>query len=146
MCRQKITQTLVEQTRCLMQEFSNFEIAQKLKISLSTVKRIIREQGFMRTRSETEAIRRRTRKELVRAERRRAIFGFDQKTEIKVFTNRERNTLKYCLKRKRYKFLKRGDNTAYYDENTARHPPYEERGRKLGLKFKQFEPELQYQV
>lgn len=146
MCRQKITQTLVEQTRCLMQEFSNFEIAEKLKVSLSTIKRIIREQSFSRTREESESIRRRTRKELIRAERRRAIFGLDQKTDIKVFTNRERNNLKYCLKRKRYKFLQRGDNTAYYDDNTARHPPYEERGRKLGLKFKQLEPEPLYQV
>ena len=139
MCRTKITKQLIEQTQILMQEYSNFEIAEKLKVSLSTVKRILRENGFIRTKEEIESIRRRTRKELVRAERRRAIFGLDQKTEIKVFTNRERNSLKYCLKRKRYRFLKRGDTTAYYDEQTCRHPPYEERGRKLGLRFKQLE-------
>lgn len=145
MCRPKITDKLTEQTRNLMRELSNLEIANELRVSLSTIKRIIRENGLTRTREESESIRRRTRKELIKAERRRAIFGLDQKTEIKVFSNRERNNLKYCLRRKRYRFLKRGDNTAYYDDQTTRNTSYEERGRKLGLRFKQLETEPQYQ-
>lgn len=144
MCRQKITQDIINQVRTMMRDFSNSEIAKKLNISLSTVKRIIKDNGILRSREEKESIRSRSRKDLIRAERRRAIFGFDQKTDLKVFTNRERNSLKYCLRRKRYRFLKRGDNTAYYDSQTERHPPYEERGIKLGIKFIEMEP--QYQV
>ncbi len=143
MKRPKITTELIASIKEMIQNYSNFEIAEKLKISLSSVRRIIKDNHFSRSKEEKDAIRSRTRKDLVRAERRRAIFGFDQKTDIKVFTNRERNTLKYCLKRKHYVFLTRGDTTAYYDESTTRHPPYEERGRKLGLKFKPLE--LQYQ-
>lgn len=135
----KITKELVADIANMIKEYSYCEIASNLKVSLSTVKRIIRENHLDRSKTDMEAIRSRTRKDLIRAERRRAIFGFDQKTDIKVFTNRERNSLKYCLKRKRYIFLRRGDNTAYFDESTNRHPPYEERGSKLGIKFKPIE-------
>ncbi len=139
----KISTELIADVEELVKDFSNCEIATRLKISLSTVKRIIRDNHLGRSKEEKNAIRSRTRNDLIRAERRRAIFGLDQKTEIKVFTNKERNTLKYCLKRKKYVFLARGDTTAYYDSATSRHPPYEERGRKLGLKFKPLE--LQFQ-
>ncbi len=103
------------------------------------MKKIIKENNLDRTKTDMEEIRSRTRRDLIRAERRRAIFGLEQKTGIKVFTNRERNTLKYCLTRRKYVFLRRGDTTAYFDDNTNRYTPYEERGRKLGLKFKPIE-------
>lgn len=135
MCRKRITSDLRELTAELMKSHSNLEIADKLKISVSTVKRIIKENDLKRSDADSVAIRSRTRKELIRAERRRAIFGLDQKTFIKVFTNSERNKLKYCLKRRRYIFLKRGENIAYFNSFTNRYPPYEERGVKLGLKF-----------
>lgn len=139
----KISSDIINAVEELVKDFSNCEIATKLKISLSTVKRIIRDNHFCRSNEEKDAIRSRTRKDLIKAERRRAIFGLDQKTDIKVFTNRERNTLKYCLKRKHYIFLRRGDTIAYYDESTSRHPPYEDKGRKLGLKFKPLETQYQ---
>lgn len=139
MCRINITKDLAEKVSLLIKDNSNSEIAGRLRVSVTTVKRIIRENRLTRTKEELENIRSRTRKELIRAERRRAIFGLDQKTDIKVFTNRERNSLKYCLKRRKYLFLKRGETTAYYNEQTNRYPPYEERGRKLGIKFKRIE-------
>lgn len=139
MNKTKITSDLIAQTEEMIKDHSNCEIADKLRISLSTVKRIIKDNNFFRTREDKEFIRSRTRRALIRAERRRAIFGLDQKTEIKVFTNRERNSLKYCLRRRNYLFLQRGDNIAYFDARTQRHPTYEERGRKLGLKFKPIE-------
>lgn len=139
MNKTKTTKELIEKIGELIKDYSNFEIASKLNVSLSTVRRILKENHYARTKEEKEAIRSRTRKDLVRAERRRAIFGLDQKTGIKVFTNRERNTLKYCLKRRKYIFLRRGDNTAYFDKGTNRYPPYEEKGIKLGIKFKPIE-------
>lgn len=139
MCRIKITKDLAEKVSLLIKDNSNSEIAGRLKVSVTTVKRVISEYRLSRTKEELETIRSRTRKDLIRAERRRAIFGLDQKTDIKVFTNRERNSLKYCLKRRKYLFLYRGATTAYYDEQTNRYPPYEERGRKLGIRFIKFE-------
>ena len=143
MCRYSITKDLAEETRKLLGTHSNSEIADRLEVSVTTVKRIIRVYQLSRTRDEQEFIRSRTRKDLIRAERRRAIFGLDQKTDIKVFTNRERNSLKYCLKRRKYLFLQRGSTTAYFNEQTNRYPPYEERGRKLGLRFKELETQNQ---
>lgn len=143
MCRKKTTSEQIEQILALRRELSNSEIAEKLNLSISTVKRILREYGVTRTRKEAQEIRSRTRKNLIKSERRRAIFGLDQRTDIKVFTNRERNILKYCLKRRHYVFLHRGENTAYYNEQTSRNRAYEERGSKLGIKFKQIENQYQ---
>ena len=139
MCRKKTTSEQIERILALRSEFSNSEIAEKLSLSISTVKRIVKAQGCSRTQEEAVKIRSRTRKSLIRGERRRAIFGFDQKTGIKVFTNRDRNMLKYCLRRRNYIFLSRGATIAYYDRDTSRYPPYEEKGLKLGLKFLQLE-------
>ena len=142
MCRNKTTNDQIALILSLHKEFSYSEISEKLSLSTSTIKRILKENQGKRTREETKAIRSRTRKKLIRSERRRAIIGLDQKTEIKVFTNKERNVLKYCLKRRRYIFLHRGENIAYYNEHTDRHLIYEERGRKLGIKFKQMEKSI----
>ena len=139
MCRTSISKDKIEQTSILMKNHSNSEIAARLDISVTTVKRIIKDNKFQRTQDEQRAIRSRLRKELIRAEWRRSIYGLDQKTGLKVFTNRERNSLKYCLKRLNYRFFSRGDISAYYDERTKRNPAYEERGRKLGIKFFQME-------
>lgn len=142
MNRTIISDALITKIAGLLGDNSNRNIAELIGVSLTTVKRIIRENGLIRSKEQQIAIRSKSRKNLIRAERRRAIFGLDQKTGIKVFKNRERNQLKYCLKRRHYRFLRRGDNTAYFDENTNRYPLYEERGSKLGLKFKPIE---QYQ-
>jgi len=131
----KLTREDYLKIRKMMRWKSNAEIASHLKVNISTVKRIVKKKGWTRTPEEKEQIRSNTRKNFIRAEKRRAIFGLDQKSEVKVFTNRERNALKYCLKRKHYRFVKRGDVVAYYDENTLRSAVYEARGRKLGLKF-----------
>lgn len=131
-----VTGQYVDKVGSLYKEKSDAEIAAELHICVFTVKKIRNANGFIRTAEEKKRIRSKTRTNLIRAERRRALFGLDQKTSIKVFTNRERNILKNCLKRKKYVFLKRGDVVAYWDENTIRDISYEERGRKLGLKFK----------
>ena len=143
MCRNKTTVDQIVMILTLHKELSYSEISEKLSLSTSTIKRILKENQGKRTKEETKAIRSRTRKKLIHAERRRAIFGLDQKTDIKVFTNKERNVLKYCLKRRRYIFLRRGENIAYYNEQTNRDPIYEERGCKLGIKFKQIENQYQ---
>lgn len=113
------------------------EVAKEVGCSGSTVSTVIREAGVVRSAADKAAIRSRVRSEYVRAERRRAIFGLDQKSSLKVFSNRDRAILKYCLKRKGYIFVERGDTTAYFDADTRRDRAYEEKGRKLGLRFRQ---------
>lgn len=126
---------MVQAIGSMVNEKSNREIASELNISITSVKDIRRKYNANRSKADEVKIRSRTRIQLVRSERRRAIFGFDQNTNLKVFTNKERNALKYCLRRKKYKFLARGDTIAYYDQETIRTPTYEEKGIKLGLKF-----------
>lgn len=139
MKRSIINEQLVSDIARLMPEMSNSEIATQLNVSVSTVKKVIRENMLKRGSSEEQHIRSQGRIRLIKSERRRALFGLEQHTCLKVFTNRERNILKNCLKRKQYIFLKRGDVIAYFDENTARDDSYEERGTKLGLKFKKLD-------
>lgn len=139
MSRVVITEELISRIEGMFATKSNNEIANELNISVCTVKKILKENNFVRTYDDKYKVRSRTRIDLIKSERRRAIFGLDQRTELKVFTNRERNSLKYRLRRKKYKFLNRGDTIAYYDDETQRKSAYEERGYKLGLKFKPLE-------
>lgn len=113
------------------------ETAGMVGCGVSSVKKVMRDNNIVRTAKVKSAIRSRVRSEYVRAERRRAIFGLDQRTNLKVFSNKDRIILRYCLKRKGYVFKERGGNTAYYSEETSRDRRYEEKGIKLGLRFQQ---------
>ena len=113
------------------------EVARAVGCGVVTVSTVLREAGVVRSAAEKTAIRARVRSEYVRAERRRAIFGLDQKSRLKVFSNKDRAMLKYCLRRKGYIFTERGGTTAYFNGDTRRDHAYEEKGRKLGLRFQQ---------
>lgn len=121
----------------LLKTHSILEVATILGCHQSTVCRIVNRSGekVERTKEEKTTIVSRIRKDCYRAERRRSLFGFEQKTNLKLYSNKPRLKLKYCLKRKGYLFLKRGDNTAYFNEGTRRDMTYEARGRKLGMDF-----------
>lgn len=119
----------------LIRQKSISEVASIVGCSTTTVSKIIKENGIVRTSEEKASIRSNTRSRLVRAERRRAIFGLDQKSNLKVFSNKERAIIKYCLKRKGYRFPFRGVNTAYYDSETIRDKRYEDKGKKVGIRF-----------
>lgn len=134
-----ITEESVGRIRELYHTMSDSQIAEHVGCSRRTVVLIRSRYGMTRTRDEFNAIRSEIRKNLIRAERRRSIFGFDQQTNLKVFSNRERNSLKYRLKRKKYRFVGRGNNQVYYDSETIRDENYELKGIKLGLKFESIE-------
>ncbi|WP_286145282.1 DNA-binding protein [Bacteroides caecimuris] len=138
----KINQEKIGLIADLVKTKSLSEVAKTVGCSVSSVSKVIKDGGIVRSRVELSSIRSRVRTDLIRKERRRAIFGLDQNTDIKVFFNKERNVLKYCLKRKGYRFLQRGVNIAYYAEDTKRDDIYEEKGRKLGIRFLPYEHEL----
>lgn len=119
----------------LRKDHSVLEIASIIGCSVRTIYYVLSRDYFIHTADDSANIRSRVRKQIVKDERRRALFGLDQKSNIKVFSNKERITLRYCLKRKGYLFMSRGSNVAYFDSSTIRDHGYEEKGVKLGLKF-----------
>lgn len=125
---------LIDAVRDMMEQYSNNEIAARLEISVATVRRVLSNYNLSRTREQESTIRSRLRKELIIAERRRVLFGREQKTNIKVFTNRERNVLRSNLRRCGYIVI-RNDMTVYYNSSTRRNETFEERGKKVGLSF-----------
>lgn len=130
----------------LIKDKSISEVAALVGCGISSVSKVIRDNKIVRSKEDLASIRSRVRTGMVKSERRRAIFGLDQKSNLKVFSNKERNALKYCLKRKGYLFFERGVNIAYFNEETMRDEKYEERGRKLGIRFLQCDRNQQLNI
>lgn len=110
------------------------DMAALLGISRRSVMRIAAQWNIYRTPEQTRLIMSNSRKELIKKEKRRVTFGLEQKTRLKVFSNKERHKLRYLLKRKGYVVIP-GNNIVYYPNERIRKHDYEIRGRKLGLKF-----------
>lgn len=76
-----------------------------------------------------------SRKETFRKERRRVLFGLEQKTRLKVVAcPREKICLRHNLRRHGYE-VGRGANEAYITEYTRRNPVMEARAEKMGMSF-----------
>lgn len=78
-------------------------------------------------------------KALIKAEKRRVMFGLEQKTERKVVRAPGfKYEIRYRLRKAGY-IVDRGSSVAYYDENTTRHAGKEESAKRLGIKIKEYE-------
>lgn len=131
----KITDETKDRIIALRSTHSASEIAAMVGCSSRLIEYVLRSKGVVQNREDSAAIRSRVRSKYVRDDRRRALFGLDQKSNLKVFSNKDKITLRYCLKRKGYIFIGRGSNVAYYNSSTIRDNAYEEKGLKLGLQF-----------
>ena len=83
-------------------EYTNLsyqEMAERTGLHRFTIVKIARELGLSRTPEQLRTIRSRRRKELIQKERRRIIFGLDQRTNIKVVSNNQKIRLRGSLKR-----------------------------------------------
>lgn len=110
------------------------EMAVRTGLCKNTIYLIARELGLSRTPEQKSAIKSRLREELIRSERRRALFGLEPRTNIKVGSDTRKIRLRGNLKRHGY--LADDDGTTfYYYAGLRRHPVREEHGRKLGFKF-----------
>ena len=78
------------------------EIADDLGVSRTTVSRMARKLGLSRSKAQGYEISSRVRREMVRRERRRAIFGLDPLTRIKVISHRAKVRIRSRLKAKGY--------------------------------------------
>lgn len=110
------------------------EMAERTGLHRETIRIIARELGLERTKKQLREIRSRRRKELIQKERRRIIFGLDQKTNIKVVSNHQKIRLRGSLKRLGY-ILGTDGHTFYYYPGLRRHPIKESNGRALGFTF-----------
>lgn len=110
------------------------EMAERTGLHRETIRIIARELGLERTPEQLRKIRSRRRKELIQKERRRIIFGLDQKTNIKVVSNYQKIRLRGSLKRLGY-ILGTDGHTFYYYPGLRRHPIKESNGRALGFTF-----------
>lgn len=118
-------------------EYTNLsyqEMAERTGLHKFTIVKIARELGLSRTPEQLRTIRSRRRKELVQKERRRIIFGLDQKTNIKVISNLRKIRLRGSLKRLGY-IIGADGHTFYYDSTLRRHPVREEHGKAFGFTF-----------
>lgn len=126
-----------EARELIRMEFDNLtykELAERTGLKVNTIHIIARELGLKRTKEQRYANISKARKELYKSERRRVIWGLDQKTDLKVVCNRERLNLRQKLRRCGYIVVK-GDNVIYYTDGLVRRPIREANGEKLGLKF-----------
>ena len=108
----------------ILMEYPNLayqEMAERTGLNKYTITRIARELGLERTPEQLRKIRSRRRKELIQKERRRIIFGLDQKTNIKVVSNHQKIRLRGSLKRLGY-ILGTDGHTFYYYPGLRRHP------------------------
>ena len=121
----------------ILMEYPNLayqEMAERTGLNKHTITRIARELGLERTEEQLRTIRSRRRKELVQKERRRIIFGLDQRTNIKVVSNNQKIRLRGSLKRLGYIPATDG-HTFFYYPGLRRHPVKEANGKTLGFTF-----------
>jgi len=111
-------------------------VADKLNLSVSSVQIIINEavaKGHQkRTKEETGKLIAEARAHLIKKERARALFGLDQRTNLKLFPNKRKYRLRDRLRRCRYD-VERNSTDVYIDDETRRHAKIEGEAKKLGF-------------
>ncbi|MBP3245572.1 MAG: hypothetical protein J6M59_10795 [Bacteroidaceae bacterium] len=84
-----------------------------------------------------------TRRQTVKRERRRLIFGLEQRTKMKLHINgfderqRRKTSHRYLFKKRGY-IVERGGNVMYWDENTSRSTQMEANAPLYGLTIRQY--------
>lgn len=136
-CAKRKIHSALEANVLKMSELNSYRsIADKLDISLSSVKSIINKatsKGYKkRSKEATKKIMSEARIRLIKKERARAIFGLNPKTNLKVFPNKQKYRMRDRLKRCRYD-VERNDINVYIDDETRRHDNIENEAQKLGF-------------
>lgn len=110
------------------------EMAGDLGVSRTTVSRMARKLGLSRSKAKGYAMSSRVRNELVRRERRRAVFGLDPLTRLKVISHRAKVRIRSRLKANGY-ITGVHRNILYFTEATCRKARLEAKATRLGLSF-----------
>ena len=136
-CAKRKIHSALEANILKMSELNSYRsIADKLDISLSSVKSIINKatsKGYKkRSKEAIKKIMSEARIRLIKKERARAIFGLNPKTNLKVFPNKQKYRMRDPSKRSRYD-VERNDINVYIDDETRRHDNIENEAQKLGF-------------
>lgn len=111
-------------------------MADKLNLSVSSVQIIINKavaKGHQkRAKDVTSKLIAEARVNLIKKERARALFGLDQRTNLKLFPNKRKYRLRDRLKRCRYD-VERNSTDVFIDDETRRHSKIEGEATKLGF-------------
>lgn len=111
------------------------EMAKRTGLHKVTIYKIAKELGLSSSRQRTNENIRKARIETIKSERRRVMFGLDQRTNLKVVCNKSKLNLRQKMRQHGY-IAAIGSNTIYYTDDTERHPIRERNGERLGFKFK----------
>ncbi len=131
---------LAERKRAEMQAYKERgeEIPHGFRKGVSSIERLGRKK-FEETMRKAQETRRQT----VKRERRRLIFGLEQRTKIKLHINgfderqRRKTSHRYLFKKRGY-IVERGGNVMYWDENTSRSTQMEANAPLYGLTIRQY--------
>lgn len=74
-----------------------------------------------------------SRRKTIADEKRRILFGFDQKTKLKLFSNPKKHQYRYALRQRGY-LIARGGSDAKVVAETTRSPKVEANARKYGIR------------
>lgn len=111
------------------------EMAKRTGFHVDTIGKIARSLGLRRTRPQWNENIRKARVATIQSERRRVIFGLEQRTKLKVVSNPQKHYLRQKMRQFGY-IADIGSNTLYYTDVTDRRPIRERNGERLGFKFK----------
>lgn len=126
----------------LYPDFSIQEIAENLGIPASAVRNVARKNHLRKTSEQIKAIQSRQRNSLIKKEYARGVFGFEAKSNIRVFRNDKKSKARSRLRESGY-LVDRTSSTVYYDENTVRSSRREAFARKLGFVFLPYRDEYE---
>lgn len=111
------------------------EMAKRAGVHRVTVWKIANELGLKRSRDKWNDHIRKSRIERIKSEKRRIMFGLEQRTKLKVVCNKSKHYLRQKLRQFGY-VADKGSNTVYYTDDTVRKPIRERNGERLGFIFK----------
>jgi transposase len=136
--KQSPTRRNYEARALVEMEYNNLtykEMAKRTGLTVATsIENIVRELGLKRSREQLITNISKGRQETNRKERARIIYGLDQKTKLKFFSNKSKIRLRGKLKKLGY-IVKKGDSTFYYTDDLQRNPRLEENGKAFRFKF-----------
>ena len=135
--KQSPTRRNYEARALVEMEYNNLtykEMAKRTGLTVATIDNIARELGLRRSREQLNTNISKGRQETNRKERARIIYGLDQKTKLKFFSDKGKIQLRGKLKKLGY-IVKKGDCTFYYTDDLQRNPRLEEHGCKFRFKF-----------
>ena len=110
------------------------QLARLARIDIRSVVNIVIEYDLTRTEEEISFMKSKGVKAFIKSERARAAFGFPQKSERKVSTNRKLILMRHRLAKDGYIVIK-GSRIVYYSYEIKRHYQREKNAMRLGLVF-----------